>query len=83
MAQGVRGNSPQVAQPPSALRVVRAARGFTQGELAERAGLARPTISRLENAHEKPQHSTAQRLASALGWNAGELFPQPTEDGPE
>lgn len=83
MAHGVSTDSQQVARPTSALRVVRVARGFTQGQLAERAGLARPTISRLENDHEEPQHRTAQRLAAVLAWDVAALFPDLARDGSE
>jgi transcriptional regulator with XRE-family HTH domain len=40
-------------------------------------------VSRLENERQQPQPRTAQRLASALGWDADELFPEPTENGSE
>lgn len=83
MAQGVSETPQQVTRPASALRLVRVARGLTQGQLADRAGLARPTISRLENAHEEPQHRTAQRLAAVLGWDAAALFPDLARDGSE
>jgi len=42
--------------------------GFTQTELAERAGLSQPQISNLESdGASNPQLSTIRRLAEALG----------------
>lgn len=42
-------------------------RGWTQKELAERAGTAQPNISRLENAVGKPSVAVLERVAGALG----------------
>jgi Zn-dependent peptidase ImmA (M78 family)/transcriptional regulator with XRE-family HTH domain len=49
------------------LQVARAARGFTQGELAERAGVTQALISKLENGlTTDPSPETAQALCEAL-----------------
>ena len=63
---------------PSDLALCRIASGLTQAELAERAGLARETVSRIEGGHA-PNLRTARALATALGWPVDTLFPQPDE----
>jgi transcriptional regulator with XRE-family HTH domain len=49
-----------------AVRQHRVAAGLTQAELAERAGLAFETISRVESGREPPSLRTAVGLADAL-----------------
>jgi len=54
------------------LRILRLAKGFTQEELANKAGLERSHISRIENNHKSkkpynPTFSYVADLASALG----------------
>ena len=51
------------------LRMARAARGFTQGQLAKRAGVTQALISKLENGlTTDPTPDTVASLASALGY---------------
>lgn len=50
-----------------AVKTHRKAAGFTQAELAERAGLAFETISRVESGREPPSLRTASGLSEALG----------------
>lgn len=50
-----------------AVREKRTAIGLTQAELAEKAGLAFETISRIESGREPPAIRTAVALADALG----------------
>ena len=45
----------------------RTARGWSQGELADRAGVDRSVVSRLESGDQTPLLDTAIRLAGALG----------------
>jgi len=45
----------------------RRTRGLTQDQLAARAGLRRPHISRLENDEARPRRTTVRALAAALG----------------
>ena len=49
------------------LRQLRRARGLTQAALAERAGVHRTTIGQIERGTWLPHHSTARRIAAALG----------------
>lgn len=66
----------------------RAALGLTQGELAERLGLASPeTISRYERGEREPRISTLGRIAEALGVHVNALLtdteaPPPVEAAP-
>ena len=46
---------------------------LTQQELAERAGVSYPTISRIENDHAEPHFRTIRKLAKALGVDPAEL----------
>jgi transcriptional regulator with XRE-family HTH domain len=57
------------------LQLARAARGFTQGELAERAGVTQALISKLENGLTlDPTQETVEALASALDYPVSFLF---------
>lgn len=57
-----------LALDPGALKKLRT--GMTQAQLAEKAGVARGTIIRLETGHpESLTFDTANRLAEALGVN--------------
>src|SRR5689334_9887009 len=49
------------------LRVARAARGWTQQQLAEAAGLAQADVSRIERGLSNPTIRTVERLLGVLG----------------
>jgi DNA-binding XRE family transcriptional regulator len=49
------------------IRALRIKAGFTQTQLAERAGLPQSHISRLENAQYSATNMTLQKIADALG----------------
>ena len=51
----------------SAIRRLRNEQGLTQSQLAEAAGLADETVSRVEGGREPPNLRTALRIADALG----------------
>jgi len=57
------------------LRAWRERKGFSQEELAEKAGITRAALSRLENCHAPPRPGTLKRLAVAL-----ELKPEDLSD---
>lgn len=48
------------------IRTGRTALGWSQTELAERAGVARPTVARIESFVMQPKLETAERLRNAL-----------------
>jgi len=52
--------------PGTAIRVLRELQGFTQVELARRAGMTQATISALETGHAVLGAERAKRLAVAL-----------------
>ena len=57
------------------LKKLREAKGLTQGELAERAGLHRVYVTQLETGVEKnPTLDMLERLAKALGVPASQLL---------
>jgi putative transcriptional regulator len=56
------------------LRVARAERDLSQGELARSAGVSRQTISSIETGQYCPSTLLAFRLALVLGVRADELF---------
>lgn len=60
------------------LRELREARGWTQAELAKQSGVRQGTISKLEAGTSGGTITVAERLAAALGVDAGYLLSQPT-----
>lgn len=49
------------------LKVIRERKALTQEELAQRAGVSRITVARLETGVDEPRPSTTRKLAAALG----------------
>lgn len=68
------------------LRDARKAQGLTQAELAERAGVARSWLARVEAGHRGAEFETLLRLLDALGMNLTLTPPaqpaQRTQTGP-
>ena len=64
MAEGLRNG----------LREARAARGWTQAELAQRVGVTRKTINTVENGVFVPSTLLALKLARAMGTTVEALF---------
>lgn len=63
------------------LRKARERAKLTQAQLAEKAGVGRTTIAKLEAGQATPQPETARRLAEALSMNALQLrFEPPPRD---
>lgn len=58
----------------ASLRTARLAAQLSQSQLAERAGLTKSAISRLELAGGLPNNQTRQALATALGMRVEDLF---------
>jgi len=55
------------------LREIRESKYLSQRMLAERSGVSRPTIARLEAGGEEARYNTMHKLAAALGVEPGEL----------
>lgn len=64
---------PTDATFPSRLRSLRERAGLTQQQLAERVGMARPNLARLERGERAPSWETVLRLAEALGVSTEEF----------
>jgi DNA-binding XRE family transcriptional regulator len=56
---------------------------MSQDELAERSGLARPTVSKIERGETIPSGLSRQKIADALGQTAWEVFPDEKAPGLE
>jgi transcriptional regulator with XRE-family HTH domain len=74
-------NEPELAMLGERLRVLRSARGWTLEELAERSGLSKPYLSRLESGNRQPSIAAVLTLARVYGVPMGSLFgPQHSDD---
>lgn len=60
------------------LIALREQRGWSQRELADRAGMKQPQLARLETGQVEPKLDTLQRLAKAMGCEVHVSF-QPAE----
>lgn len=59
---------------------LRRAQGWDQSELARRAGVRQPSLSRIETgARRNPNAETMRRIARALGVSVDDLYPQTQE----
>jgi transcriptional regulator with XRE-family HTH domain len=56
------------------LKLVRQRKALTQRQLAEKAGVNRVTITRLEGGKDKPFPTTVRKLANALGVEPEDLM---------
>jgi transcriptional regulator with XRE-family HTH domain len=56
------------------LKQLRATREMSQADLAERSGISREYIARLETGHHDPSVSTLVKLAKALKVKPGKLL---------
>jgi transcriptional regulator with XRE-family HTH domain len=62
----------------NALPCLLGARGWTDGELAKRAGLDRAHVNQLKNGRALPTVATALAVAAALGVPVAVVFPPGT-----
>jgi transcriptional regulator with XRE-family HTH domain len=68
--------------PALQLRQWRRYRGFSQRELATRAGITQATINLLETTDQEPLASTIQSLARALDCTPSQLYSPPGDKEP-
>jgi transcriptional regulator with XRE-family HTH domain len=61
---------------------LRAARGWSLDELAERTGISRATLSRLERAETSPTAAMLERLCAAFGWTLSRLMAEAEGEAP-
>jgi len=62
------------------LKEIRESKYLSQRMLAQRSGVSRPTIARLEGGEEDARYATLWKLAEALGVEPGELVGQTGDD---
>jgi len=62
------------ARMASKLKSLREQRGMTQEQLAERSGLSRTYLARLETGRQDPTLSTLEKLAKALKVKVAKLI---------
>lgn len=60
-----------------ALKHIRLQKGWSQKDLADRAGIGQDTISGIESGRREPHPSTLRKLAAALGVQIAEFFSEP------
>lgn len=78
VAAGLREYTDSSVDPYADLRraivAARKARGWSQDQLAQAAGMSRPALSDLETGETSdPRSATVQRVAKALGWTDDQL----------
>jgi transcriptional regulator with XRE-family HTH domain len=54
-------------------RQLREKRGFTHTDLADKAGIADPTLSMIERGHSNPTWATVRDISDALGVSMAQL----------
>jgi transcriptional regulator with XRE-family HTH domain len=69
-----RQDEPELAMLGERLFALRSARGWTLEELAERSGLSKPFLSRLESGTRQPSIAAVLTLARVFGVPMGSLF---------
>lgn len=76
-----RADGPEAAPEPLDLgqrvRSLRKARGWTLEQAAVQAGLARSTLSKIENGQMSPTYEALKKLAGGLGISVPQLFTPP------
>ena len=74
-----RNTSPDLSELGTRLRELRSGRGWTQEELARRAGLSKSYLSRIEDGDRQPSLASLLSLAQAYGIALASLFAPPAE----
>ncbi|MGB3245516.1 MAG: XRE family transcriptional regulator [Sulfitobacter sp.] len=84
MIRIARENGTQDAAPPVDLgvrvRALRTAQGWTLEQAAKRAGLARSTLSKIENGQMSPTYDALKKLATGLQISVPQLFTPPAQE---
>lgn len=62
------------------LRVLRAEKNWTQGEVARRAKLSQNSYSRIERGLQFPKYPTLEAIAAAYGLTIGDLVKSESTD---
>ena len=69
---------PPAARIAASLRALRQRQGLSVAQLAERSGIARATVTKLEAGQGNPTIDTLYALADTLGAALGDLIGEPT-----
>ncbi len=64
---------------PSRVRALRKAKGWTLEQAAKQAGLARSTLSKIENGQMSPTYAALKKLAVGLDISVPQLFTPPSD----
>lgn len=72
--------APQPLDLGARVRELRRARDWTLEQAARKAGLARSTLSKIENGQMSPTYDALRKLASGLGIPVPQLFTPPSGD---
>ena len=56
------------------LKIIRTAKGITQGDISRKLGFGRGYVSNIENGKTNPTLSTIAKLAKAIGVSVDELL---------
>jgi transcriptional regulator with XRE-family HTH domain len=62
------------------VREARRRSGLTQAQLAERAGVPKSTVGRIESGARVPSTELVERLVEAAGWNVSVSLSEPDPD---
>jgi len=79
MARPPRPAAPRRLPRRNFIKEWREFRDLTQAQLADRSGLAEPTISQLENSEIGYSHRSLESLADALDCEPGDLLSRPPQ----
>ena len=74
---GTSGDDPLPLDLGVRVRELRRAHGWTMEQAAQQAGLARSTLSKIENGQMSPTFEAVRKLASGLGITVPQLFTPP------
>ena len=78
---GVETDEPSAIDLGQRVRGLRKERGWTLNVAAEKAGLARSTLSKIENGQMSPTYDAVKKLAQGLGIGIPQLFTPPRKEG--
>ncbi|WP_323782531.1 XRE family transcriptional regulator [Thalassovita sp.] len=71
---------PEPLDLPTRVRELRKSRGLTLEQAAGQAGLARSTLSKIENGQMSPTYEALKKLATGLGISVPQLFTPPSRE---
>ena len=79
-ASNAGADDPQPVDLGARVRDLRKARDWTLEQAAKKAGMARSTLSKIENGQMSPTYDGLKKLATGLGISVPQLFTPPAKD---